>query len=180
MQGGTIARRYAAAVFSLAAKSRATPEVGRGLRLASQALFESPKLKRFFLSPVFARSDKEAALRRAFAPALEPIALHTLLLLVRKRREALLPGIVTEFDRLALEAAGKESLEIVSARALAPEELEGIVARLGRIYGTAFDVRARVDPELLGGVRITMGDRRIDGSLSGRIDDLARELFARN
>jgi F0F1-type ATP synthase delta subunit len=40
-------------------------------------------------------------------------------------------------------------------------------------------VTQRIDPTLLGGVRITMGDRRIDGSLAGRIDELARELFAR-
>ena len=68
----------------------------------------------------------------------------------------------------------------MSARDLTASELSGIVVRLSRSYDTTFDVTQRTDPTLLGGVRITMGDRRIDGSLSGRIDELARELFARH
>jgi F-type H+-transporting ATPase subunit delta len=86
---------------------------------------------------------------------------------------------VREYLKLALENAGKESLEIVSARELAPNELSAIVVRLSRSYGKTFDVTQRTDPSLLGGVRITVGDRRIDGSLAGRIDALARDLFAR-
>ncbi len=180
MRSDTIARRYATAVFSLARKAGSIDPVRGELRAASETLFGSDGLRRFFLSPVFGRKEKEALIARAFVGKLGDVASHTLLLLVRKRREALLPGIVAELDKLALAAAGKQSLEIVSARALAPNELDDIVARLGRTYGTAFDVSSRVDPNLLGGVRITMGDRRIDGSLAGRIDDLARDLFARN
>jgi F-type H+-transporting ATPase subunit delta len=92
----------------------------------------------------------------------------------------LLPSIVREYRTLELAAANKEPLEIVSARDLAPEELQSIVFRLGQTYGKAFDVTARTDPSLLGGVRITMGDLRIDGSLAGRLDQIARELFTRN
>ena len=99
---------------------------------------------------------------------------------MRKRREALLRPIAVEYDKLALEAAGKEPLEIVSARELAPNELNSIVVRLARAYGKSFSVTQRTDPSLLGGVRITLGDRRIDGSLAGRLDELARELFAQN
>ncbi len=180
MQTETIARRYATAIFSLARKSDAVDRVGADLRSVSETIYGSENIRRFFLSPVFERTKKEELLAQAFGPRVGDIAMHATLLLVRKRREALLPGIVAAYAKLALAAAGKEPLEIVSARDLAPNELAEIVARLGRTYGKSFDVTARTDPSLLGGVRITMGDLRIDGSLAGRLDDLARELFARN
>ena len=180
MQNQTVARRYATAVFNLARKADAVDPVGADLASVASTIFGADNIRRFFLSPVFERKQKEALLAQSFASRVDDIALHTTLLLVRKRREALLPAIVTEYQKLALAAAGKEPLEIVSARALATSELEDIVARLGRTYGKAFDVTSRTDPSLLGGVRITMGDLRIDGSLAGRLDDIARELFTRN
>lgn len=180
MQNQTVARRYATAVFNLAEKSGAIDKIGSDLASISSTIYASDDVRRFFLSPVFERKQKEALLAQAFSSRVDDVALHTMLLLVRKRREALLPAIVTEYRKLALAAARKEPLEIVSARDLAPNELEQIVARLGRTYGKAFEVTARTDASLLGGVRITMGDLRIDGSLAGRIDDIARELFTRN
>jgi F-type H+-transporting ATPase subunit delta len=179
VQNQTVARRYATAVFNLAGKSDAVAKVGSDLASISATIFGSESVRRFFLSPVFERKQKESLLAQAFASRADDIALHATLLLVRKRREALLPSIVIEYQKLALAAARKEPLEIVSARDLAPGELEGIVSRLGRSYGKAFDVTARTDPSLLGGVRITMGDLRIDGSLAGRLDDIARELLTR-
>jgi len=140
------------------------------------ALEGDDDVRRFFLSPVFDRKRKIALLAGILEGKVDEIALHTLLLLVRKRREALLPLVVSEYDDLALADAGKERLEVVSARALPPAELAEIVARLSRRYGKRFEVTERVDPSLLGGIRITMGDLRVDGSIAGRLEQLAREL----
>jgi len=176
----TVGRRYAVAIFNLASESQAIASVGRDLRAAQGAIYGNDGVRRFYLSPVFPRSKKEALLKEALGNSLSVTALHALLLLVRKRREALLPAIAAEYDKLALAAAGKEPLEIVTARELAPSELNTIVVRLSRVYGKSFDVTQRIDEGLLGGVRITMGDRRVDGSLAGRLDDIARRLYARN
>jgi F-type H+-transporting ATPase subunit delta len=56
--------------------------------------------------------------------------------------------------------------------------LNDLVARLSRLYGKTFDVRQTVQPALLGGLRITMGDRRVDGTIAGRLDELFRDLIA--
>ncbi|MBD5633956.1 MAG: ATP synthase F1 subunit delta [Candidatus Eremiobacteraeota bacterium] len=180
MQNETLARRYATAIFNLAKSANAIDAIGRDLATAAHAIYGSDDVRRFYLSPVFGRKKKEDVLLGVFGGKLSDIALHSLLLLVRKRREALLQPIVAEYDKLALADAKKEPLEIVSARELAPNELSSIVVRLSRSYGKTFEVTQRTDPSLLGGVRITMGDRRIDGSLSGRMDELARRLFVRN
>jgi F-type H+-transporting ATPase subunit delta len=180
MPNETLARRYATAIFNLAKQSDAIEAVGRDLETAATAIYATDDVRRFYLSPVFGRTKKEDVLLSVFEGKVGEIALHSLLLLVRKRRESLLQTIVVEYRKLVLSEEGKERLEIVSARELAPNELNSIVVRLSRSYGKSFDVSHRTDPSLLGGVRISMGDRSIDGSLAGRIDELARELFARN
>ena len=178
MQNETLARRYATAVFTLAKAANAIESIGHDLALTADAIYGSEDVRRFYLSPVFGRKKKEAVLLGVFEGKLSDIALHSLLLLVRKRREALLRPIVAEYGKRALADSGKDELEIVSARDLSPSDVSAIVARLSRSSGKTFDVTQRTDPALLGGVRITLGDRRIDGSLAGRIDDVARELFA--
>jgi len=176
VQSETLARRYATAIFRLAQEASAVDPIGKDLHAIADAIYGSDDIRRFYLSPVFERKQKSAALLASFEGKVHEVALHSLLLLVRKRREALLPTIAGQFDKLALAAAGKEPLEIVSARPLSSDEVAGIVARLETRYDTKFEVKQRVDPSLLGGIRITMGDRRIDGTLAGRFDELAREL----
>ncbi len=180
MQNQTLARRYATAIFGIAKAAGTIDPIGRDLQSAAAAIYSTDAVRRFYLSPVFGRKKKEALLLDVFGERLDVTALHALLLLVRKRREVLLRPIVSEYQKLALAAAGKEPLEIVSARELGAAELRDIVARLSASYAKNFDVTQRTDPSLLGGVRITMGDRRIDGSLAGRLEELSRELFARN
>jgi F-type H+-transporting ATPase subunit delta len=79
-----------------------------------------------------------------------------------------------------MQARGAEPLTVTSAKQLSPQELNVLVARLQKIYGKTFDVTQNVDPNLIGGVRIMMGDRRIDGSVEGRLEELSRTLFAKN
>ena len=179
MQNETVARRYAAAVFSLADERGVVDAVGRELRAVWGSISADDDAVRFFVSPVIDRRQKADVLAHVFEGKIGEIALHTLLLLVRKRREALLGPIVAEYEKLELVQSGREPLQVVSARELEAGELDRIVERLARIYGKRFEVTKRVDPSLLGGIRITMGDRSIDGSIAGRLDELARELHSR-
>jgi len=180
MVNETLARRYAGAVFTLAQQQGDAEAVGRDLRTLRDALYEDETTRRFFLSPVVDRHEKERLLAASFAGKTSDIALHTVLLLVRKRREALLPEIVRQYDRFEMRARGDEPLTVTSAKELSREQFSRLVSRLERIYGTRFEAQLRVDPELIGGLRIMMGDRRIDGSIERRLAELSRTLFAAN
>ncbi len=100
--------------------------------------------------------------------------------MVRKRRESLFGETIDEYRKLQLAARGEEPIVVTSAKPLSAEELAATVARLETIYGKKFQVKQVVDPNAIGGVRILMGDRRVDGTVAGRLDTLARSLFARN
>jgi len=179
MANETVARRYALAVFQLADEAKAVEAVGKDLRVIGDAIYDDATTKGFFLSPVIDRKEKERLLSGAFADKAHEIALNTLLLLVRKRREALLPEIVRQYGDLQLQARGEDSLTVTSAKQLSPDELRSLVSRLEKLYGKKFSVTQSVQPNLIGGVRIMMGDRRIDGTVEGRLEELTRTLFAK-
>lgn len=177
MPNETLARRYATAVFQLATEANIVPQVGHDLHTFVAALDADDDVRKFFRSPVVDRNEKTEVLTNAF-DKLHPIALHTILLLVRKRRESLVGEIVAQYDILERRARGAQTLSVTSARELPKSELDAMVAKLGQAYETQFDVTQNVDPSLLGGVSITMGDKRIDGTIAGRLDELARMLSA--
>lgn len=180
MANETVARRYAAAVFQLADEAGAVDAVGRDLHAVRDAIYTDAATKGFFLSPVIDRKEKERVLASAFTGKTHDIAMHTVLLLVRKRREALLAEIVEQYDALQMQARGQEPLTVTTARELSAAELGSMVERLERLYGKKFSVTQTVQPNLIGGVRIMMGDRRIDGTVEGRLEELTRTLFAQN
>ena len=180
MANETVARRYAVAVFQLATEGNAVQAVGKDLRMLSDTIYDDDATKNFFLAPIIDRKEKERVLTAAFSGKVHEVALHTLLLLVRKRRELLLSEIVRQYAVLEQQARGAEPLLITSAHQLSGEELRSLVGQLEKIYSKTFDVEQKIDPSLIGGVRIMMGDRRIDGSVEGRLEELSRTLFAKN
>ena len=180
MANESLARRYAVAVYQLAQESGSVERVGSELNSIAKAIGSDAAAREFFVAPTVERGDKESALAAAFRGHVSDIALHTLLLLVRKRRERILDSLVEEYRKLQLQGHGAEALVVTTARELGPEELRGMVERLERVYGKRFEAEVRRDPALIGGVRITMGDHVIDGSVAGRLEELSRTLFASN
>jgi ATP synthase F1 delta subunit len=172
----TLARRYAVAVDSLARDRGIGDKIASDLTAIAKAIGERGKIYEFFASPVVPRPDKERLLTEAFGDRVDPVALHTALLLVRKRRETLLGALVREYLVLQRAARGAETLVLTSARPLDERQAAALVERLERAYAKKFEVTREVDPKLIGGVRLVMGDRRIDASIAGRLDGLARDL----
>jgi F-type H+-transporting ATPase subunit delta len=175
MANETLARRYATAIFGLAKDAAAIAAVGNDLHVVKSVLDGDEGIRKFFRSPVVDRKEKAAIIERAFG-GLNKISLHSVLLLVRKRRERIFDEIVAQYDLLDERERGASPLRIESARELDPGELRKLVDQLARRYNTTFDVTQTVDPQLIGGVRITLGDKQIDGSVAGRLDALARML----
>jgi F-type H+-transporting ATPase subunit delta len=128
-----------------------------------------------FRDPETQRSDKLAVLEKLL-PSVGPEVLNLLRLLVLRDRIPLVPQIRAEFVRLDREARGVVEADVTVARAYDREEQNEIQRRLAEATGKKVELRLHVDPQILGGIVVRIGDRLIDGSVSGRLQRLRHEM----
>lgn len=169
--------RYASALFDLASESGSVSAVEGDLDTLGEALRGSDDLAALLRNPEVGR---EAAGRAIEAVArvlgLSDLTRNFLGVLAANRRLRVLPETIRAFHTIAADARGEIGAEVVSARALSAEQLEALGRKLQAREGRAVKLRARVDPELLGGLVVTIGSKRIDGSIRTRLNALAAAM----
>jgi F-type H+-transporting ATPase subunit delta len=99
-------------------------------------------------------------------------------LLVGRRRVSLLPAIAAEYGRLLDRQRGVAAALVTSAAPLTTEETDAIAARISVMTGSTVSLRTAVDPDLIGGVTVRIGDRLIDASVRGRLERLRDRIVA--
>jgi F-type H+-transporting ATPase subunit delta len=167
------ARRYAQAAFDLA---RARGEIDawrREIRDVAATLSE-PQLARLFGDPKVPLAQKFATLERVLT--VSPLVLNLAKLLVRKGRSGYAPAVAEAFDRIADDFEGIAYAQVTTAIALPPDVLAAIEQELSDQFGKKIVATARVDPGVIGGAIIRVGDRLIDGSVRTRLKQLRRQL----
>jgi len=173
----SIARRYSAALYALTLEQGNATAVTAGLDSFAAALDNNTGLADFYASPVIERGLKMKILERTLAGRVDELTLNFLLLLVRKRREGLLAIVARQMHELLDEAAGREKAEVASPIALTPPQLAELARRLSRVYGRTIIPDEKVEPELLGGLVVQVGDRYVDASVAGKLEELRRHLL---
>lgn len=174
----TLARRYSAALFAVAQDADAVESVVREVDAVVTALESDTALQEFFRSPVIDRAHKTRILQASLHGRVGEIVENFLILLVRKRRENLLRTIARQMHELLDAAAGRSVATIATPTALGPSELAELARRLSHVYKRTIVPDAKVAPELLGGIIMQVGDRYVDGSVSGKLEEVRRHLLA--
>jgi F-type H+-transporting ATPase subunit delta len=129
--------------------------------------------------PSVALSDRHAAFEALFEGSRMLAQLSNLIgLVLRRRRLELVPAIAREFRRLYNRDAGIVEATATSAAELDEREVDALRSRLEQFTGGSVELGLQVDPELLGGVLVRIGDLLIDGSVRGRLERLRRGLLA--
>ncbi|HEY8687152.1 MAG TPA: ATP synthase F1 subunit delta [Chloroflexota bacterium] len=175
MRPSTSARRYAEAAFDVARKDGDMEGWLQDLRIAAEAVTE-PSADAFFKDPNSSTTQKIETLKQ-IVPSVRPHVLNLLLLLVTRHRLALMPGILQEFERLEHEAQGVTEADVTVARPMSDSEARDVGEHLGRATGgRKVNLRVHVDPSVLGGIVIRIGDQLIDASVRGRLERLRQEI----
>jgi F-type H+-transporting ATPase subunit delta len=174
-----IARNYAETLLTLARRQGGEETVdayGQAMYEVADLLRAEPAVRQFLETPRVDAEAKKRAIRASFSGRVPEHFLRFLLVVVEKRRQALLPAIAEEYRTLVDEARGRIRADIAVAR---PDPvLEGeIVAALERRYGKTVIPTFRVDPALVGGVLIRVEDQILDGSFRRRVAGLRRRLL---
>lgn len=171
-----VVRRYARALFSTASRSGQVEQVEADLKAVDAAFRTVPNLSRALRAPTLSTERKRLLLQRAFA-GLAPLTQRFLALAVDRRREQILTDIYPEFVRLANEARNILPVEVTAAIPLTDPERAALARALAARTGKTVVLRVTLDPSLMGGLIVRMGDTVIDGSVKNKLAQLRQRLL---
>ena len=173
-------RRYAEAAFEIAQRDGNVERWLEQLDRAAQISADN-RVVDLLSDPSVPFDARAKVLEAALGPKAVPQLRNLLLLLMRRRRLAHVGGVAADFRRLYNRRAGIVEATATSAAPLTADEVSALRERIAGIAGAGrqVDLQLAVDPLLLGGVTVRLGDTLIDGSVRGRLERLRSQLAAR-
>lgn len=171
------ADRYARALFNAAQKAGEAEKVEADLT-ALKAEIRKSGLKSFLDNPRFPRTVKFSVIERVGAMFASRLTASFLRILLVKSRLALLDRVVDRFIELHRESKGIVPCELVFAQEPSKQFLDNVEKELERITHLDVELKVNVDPAILGGVRLTIKNRVLDGTYRERLEDLKDRLLA--
>lgn len=173
-----VAKRYARALFDLAQEKGKTSDAANDLRTVAQVLQEVPDLKKLLEHPKMDTSVKNELLKQSFEGKVSEEVLNLLMLLVDRKRAELIEDVQVQFDKLASEALGRAVAVVYTPKPLNDPEKNQIAEHFGKLTGKSIEVDNIIDERLLGGLKIRIGDKLFDASLSSKLEKLEKSLIS--
>jgi len=173
----TIARPYAEAAFRTARDDNALPAWSQMLNFASRVIAE-PKVAAALDNPKLTAADKASLVLSVCGDKLDRLGANFIRLVVEADRVELLPYISALFETLKDDTDGVAKARIDSAFALTDAQLAELTAALEKHFARKIEATVNVDPALIGGARITVGDTVIDASVEAQLQAMATRLRA--
>ena len=175
----SLAGRYASALFDLASENGTVTAVESDLGQLETALAESSELAAVTTNPKVGRSDAQKALWGVSAIlGVTELTQNFLGVLAQNRRLAELPKVIRAFRSIAAAQRGEVTAEVTSAHALTDTQLADLKTRLTAREGRTVKLSTKVEPDLLGGLVVTIGSKRIDASIRTRLNSLSQAMKA--
>ena len=172
-----IARVYAQALFEAARDNDRLDEVHEQLDAFADAMDESNDMRVFFFSPYFSSAEKRKAISEAISGASDELV-NFLELLAEKHRMPAIFQIRRRFDELWSEAKKRLEVTLTSAVELDSDVVDKVGAEIERQTEREIDMTSDVDPEILGGLVLKVGNRVLDASLRSKLERLRKEVAA--
>ena len=170
-----IAQVYARSLFEVAREQDKIDPIREQLGQFADALQSDHDLQVFFFSPYFSTEEKKDGLHKAVEGA-EPIFMNFLELLIEKHRTPAIFRIRTEFEALWEEENKLLPVTITSAVELDEETVQNIGDRISEQTGRKVDLSATVEPDILGGIIVRVGNQVLDASVRNRLEQLRKQV----
>lgn len=175
----SLSGRYASALFDLASEAGTVSAVEADLDTLAAALTESGELRDVTTNPELSRKTQGSAIAAVAAHlGVSALTKNFLGVLAQNRRLGHLGDIIRAFRSIAAAQRGEVTAEVASAHALTDAQLETLKSKLTAREGRTVKLHSTVDPDLLGGLVVTIGSKRIDGSIRTRLNSLAQSMKA--
>ena len=177
MRDTTIARNYAEALFDLARKAKNLRGWGELITEFAGAMQRDATLRLFLESPRISAAHKNELLANALQDRMPRLMVRYIQMLVKNRRQMLIPEIAREYLDLVDEAEGRMHARVTVATEADDALRQAIASQLSRLFGKEVVPHMTVDPEIMGGVVVHVGDTVLDGSVRRRMAGLRRRLL---
>ena len=170
-----IAQVYARALFEVADDQDKADEVREQLGQFADALDEDRGLSTFFFSPYFSTEEKKDGLNKVL-DGVEPIFLNFLELLLEKHRMPVLHRIRRDYEELWREANKLLPVQVTTAIELDEDIVKSLGDRISEQTGQKVDLTASVQPDIIGGLVLRVGNSILDASIRNRLEQLRRQV----
>lgn len=172
-KASNVGGRYAQALFDLANEQKQVAAVEADLKSLKAAIADSRDLKTLLYSPSFGAQDKAKGLAAIADKAKFSATTRKFLgLLAANGRAAALSAAITAYEALSAAARGAVSAQVTTALPLSSAQAKGVQAALRQALGKDPEITTRVDPAILGGIKVKVGSRLFDASLKSKLDSL--------
>lgn len=179
MSNGTVAKRYATALFQIANEQNLLEQVEQELVAVRAVFTENKELLSVFNHPKVTKATKKTIVKESFTNVSTPV-LNTLLILIDRHRQSIIPDLVDFFIEEANNVRGIADAKVYSVRELTNEEKTALSEAFAKKVGkTALRIENIIDSSVLGGVKLRIGNRIYDGSVSGKLARVERELLTK-
>ena len=172
-QASNVGGRYAQALFDLAKDQNLVTQVEADLKALKAAIADSRDLRTLLESPAFGAEDKSKGLAAiANKAGFNATTKKFLGVLAANGRAAALGGAISAYEKLAADARGEVQAQVTTAVPLSAAQAKGVAQALRQALGKDPQIETRVDPAILGGIKVRVGSRLFDASLRSKLDSL--------
>jgi F-type H+-transporting ATPase subunit delta len=172
-----LAVAYARSLLELAAETGAEGSVGQELEGIAQVLLENRTFVQFLADPTVSVEHRAGSLRNIFAGRVSPLVLNLMLVMNERGRIRHLGEVCGAFDMLLDEKLGKIEVDVTVASQLDAAAMEEVRQLVNRALKKDSVVHQYVDPSILGGLVLRVGDRQIDGSVKTQLENIKQKLL---
>lgn len=171
-----LATKYARAIFELAQEENNLDGYDKDLGKVQADVFDIPDAVKFFQNPLVPHQAKKDLIKKAFDGEISDTTMNFLMLLVDKSRIGIFSEIYEIFTGLKNAAQGILVADVTFAFPLTKTQETQLTKKLASVTGKKVKIRKHEDKSILGGLIVTIGDKRIDGSAAGRLRGLKSSM----
>lgn len=171
-----VAKRYARALFMAAQEKGQLEEVERELTDVVENVYELDDFRKIIEHPGIDMGAKLSLIQSALEGQVSDLVYHTIKLIVNRHRFVFLPALVQYYTEMANDALGRVKAIVSTPQALSDAEVDKLKEVFSGLTGRNVVIEQIVDPNILGGLRVRIGNRLYDGSLSTRLAELQKSL----
>jgi F-type H+-transporting ATPase subunit delta len=177
-----VARVYAESLFELASSSgglAAAQTVGAEFAELAEIVRGDRRFREFLRTPIVDRASRERVLRSALDGSVSDLLLRFVTIVNRKGRAGELLEIERAYDALLQAKLGKVEVDVWTAGQLGPDAVRAIRERVATAIGKEVVLHTYTDPAMIGGIRLRIGDRLIDGSVAAKLRAMRSHIVER-